>query len=520
MRDARLTKAILVLALAAAAAPAAAQITTADMTFLRLSARTNLQAFQERGGDPKQIASILEAADKTALSDKLAFYRGYTKALALMRGAEWNRDAELATALDFTINAKVLGPGDMLRASATWLFDASTGEATPYRVDLDILKPDESKEASFLETIQLTEGPHAGEFSGVAFEAAKFLPPGLHLIRGTLKDGRGTSIYEFYRSFFIVPEFDKRLAALEKTVELLPDQQNAGALTARYVLDIERQAHQTYLGGAYQNLIGYLHTGYRARGFARSEVMDFGAELDRATKMAAAVQDGSWTLGGLRGDQKLAYRSTFDGRLVPYRIYVPLSYDGAKKYPLAVLLHGAGGDENSFFDGYQHLWPKLAEERGYILVAANGRGPLSGYTKESGAEQDMLDLLAIAAKNFSIDPARTYLAGHSMGAAGTWRLGLLYRDRFAALAPLAGTRMTPLLEAGLSSGNKIPLVIVAGGKDALVPVQGCRDASEKATSLGFDVKYREYPEEDHISVVPASVTDVFDFFDAHRKDAP
>ena len=95
-----------------------------------------------------------------------------------------------------------------------------------------------------------------------------------------------------------------------------------------------------------------------------------------------------------------------------------------------------------------------------------------------------------------------------------------YRDRFAALAPIAGTRATPEVETLPQSGRKIPLMIVCGVKDALVPVAGCRDADKKAKSLGYEVKYLEYPDGDHSSVAVSSVKDVFDWFDAHRRAGP
>lgn len=33
-------------------------------------------------------------------------------------------------------------------------------------------------------------------------------------------------------------------------------------------------------------------------------------------------------------------------------LFIPTAYDGATPTPLVIVLHGAGGDENDFFDGY------------------------------------------------------------------------------------------------------------------------------------------------------------------------
>lgn len=511
------------LTLAAFAAPAGAQqITASDLLFLRLSTATNQMAYEQRGGDMKPIAPLIAEANKIATSDPLKAYRAYTQALVLLSGGAWDAESELATAIDFTINAKAFTPGDYLGARAAFIFDAPAAGDPPYRIELELLKADGTREALLQPGIVLgdVKSRRAGEFIGFAFDPSKYAQPGLHTLRATLRNNKGNALYEYYRSFFILSDLSKRIAALERAVEMLPDQTSLGVTTLRYIIEAARQAQSSYLGGPFQNLIGYLHTGYRARGLSASEVMDFDAELTRATKLAEALKDNRNAVGSLRGDVRLAYRSSFDGKLVPYRIYVPSNYDKAKKYPFIMLLHGAGGDENNFLDRYEGQWPKLAQERGYIIAAANGRGPVSGYAKENGAEQDVMDVIALMEANYSIDPAREYLAGHSMGAAGTWRLGLEYRSRFAALAPIAGTRPSPAIDAALAAGRKVPMIVVCGVKDALVPVAGCRQVADKLKAAGYDSKYLEYADGDHLSVAVTSIKDIFDWFDAHRKETP
>ena len=500
----------------------AQQITQSDLVFFRLSAMTNQMAYEQKGGDMTSVAPLIADAGKSATTDPVKAYRAYTQALVLMSGAKWTPETELATSLDFTVNAKAFAVGDYLHAKAAFVIDAPAGTEGPYRVELEILKAEGTREALVDPAIGLgdVKGRRAGEFVGVAFIPSKLVSPGLHTLHATLRNGKGDALYQFYRTFFVIDDLSRRIAALEKAVEGLPDRTGLGATSARYVLEATRQAQNGYLGGPFQNLIGYLHTGYRSIGLSASEVMDFDAELTRSTKLANALKENRNALETLRGDNRLAYRSSFDGQLVPYRIYVPSNYDKAKKYPLIMLLHGAGGDENNFLDRYQSMWPKLAEERGYIIVAANGRGPLGGYAKENGSEADVMDVIALVEKNYNIDSAREYLAGHSMGAGGTWRLGLLYRNRFAALAPIAGTRPSPAIDAALATGRKVPMIVVCGVKDALIPVAGCRQVAEKLKASGYDAKYLEYPDGDHLSVALTSIKDIFDWFDSHRKETP
>src|SRR5205823_11075529 len=53
------------------------------------------------------------------------------------------------------------------------------------------------------------------------------------------------------------------------------------------------------------------------------------------------------------------------------------------------------------------------------------------------SEKDVLNVLALVRKEFTIDDKRIYLMGHSMGGAGAWHLGTKYPNLWAGLAPIA-----------------------------------------------------------------------------------
>jgi len=504
-----------ILVFAGFAAFANAQVGPMDTVFAGLNARTMQLAYEQHGGDMTAIKPLMGQAQN---ADKVLAYRGLTHAMVLMSGKEWTPDNELATGLDFGIHAKVIGNGEFLATKATFLFDAPAASQPPYRLQLDLLKPDGAKEASVDPGIVLGDvrGRRSGETIGLTFDPSKQVPAGLHTLRATLQDGHGTPIFEYYRTFFIVTDASKRIEALEKTLELLPDQKNVAAIAARQILETVTLAHRTYYGTGFQNLAGYVFTGMRAAGLGNTEPMDFDAALTRATRLATSLKEGQDPLANATGDIGMAYRSTFDGKLVPYRLYVPTTYNKSRKYPLVVLLHGAGGDETNFIEAYQQRWPKLAEERGYILASVNGRGPLSGYRKENGGEQDVLDVMALVKERYNIDPARVYIGGHSMGGAGTWQVGLKYADKFAGLIPIAGSsaQVLPGLEAEMKAGPKLPVMMVCGVKDALVAVAGCRTVAEKAKTLNLPLRYAEYPDGDHLTVAVMSIPDIFNWLDA------
>src|SRR6188508_435709 len=146
---------------------------------------------------------------------------------------------------------------------------------------------------------------------------------------------------------------------------------------------------------------------------------------------------------GATGDQQRHYFFNAAGKEMPYRLYVPRSYDPNIGAPLIVALHGYGGNQNYFFDIVNEL-PALCEQYGIIFAAPMGfatdgwyGAPLSipgaaprsggGATPTTGrgtdeetryralSEQDVLNVLAIVKREYKIDSGRTYLMGHSMG---------------------------------------------------------------------------------------------------------
>ena len=488
-----------------------AQLTPADAVFAGLSARTTQLSYQAKGGDMTPITPLLAGG-----------YRGLTHAMVVMGGDAWTPDSELTTALDFAVGSKVVGTGERLMARATFVLDAPAASDGPYNLRLELLKADGTKEASVEPGIKLGDvrGRREGEISGLSFDPSKLAQPGLHTIRATLENGSGKKLFEYYRTFWIISDLGKRAAQLEAIVGNLSGSKSPAALESHYVLESLKTAHVSYYAPGFQGLTGFVFTGMRAAGLGTKEAMDYESNLTYATTLSGdelafemGLSPSHDPLADKHGDLKLAYRSTFDGHLVPYRVYLPTNYTASKKYPLVVLLHGAGGDETDFIEAYRALWPKLAEERGYILASVNGRGPLSGYTKESGGEQDVLDVTEMVTKRYSVDTAKVYLGGHSMGGGGTWRIGLVYQDKFAGFIPIAPAGNNPALMKDL----KKPVMLVCGVKDALVPVAGCRSVAAKAKELNAPVKYSEYPDGDHLSVAVMAVPDIFNWLDQQTK---
>jgi len=152
---------------------------------------------------------------------------------------------------------------------------------------------------------------------------------------------------------------------------------------------------------------------------------------------------------------------------------------------------------------------------------AAAAGP-SNADIEKWSEADVMNVLGMMRKEFNVDPKRIYLTGHSMGGAGTLFLASKHADLWAAAAPVAPAAfmMEPRRADLLKDMQKanLPLMIVQGDADTVVPATNTRNWAATARELGLkEFKYVEQPCIDHGPVITTSQKDIFEFFAAHSK---
>lgn len=171
--------------------------------------------------------------------------------------------------------------------------------------------------------------------------------------------------------------------------------------------------------------------------------------------------------------------------------------DGARA-PLVLALHGAGGSENLFFDGYgDGAIAQRCRERGWFLVAPR-LGMMGGG--------DLVPLVDALAARFAIDPQRVVIVGHSMGAAAAMSATGRAPERYRAVAALGGGGSVP------RKGAKAPPFFVGvGDRDFLLA--GALRLHEGLQAAGFPATLRKYPDVEHLAIVQIALPDVFAFFD-------
>ena len=225
--------------------------------------------------------------------------------------------------------------------------------------------------------------------------------------------------------------------------------------------------------------------------------------------------------------EKKTYDFKEANKEMEYALFVPSKYDKEKKTPLMVALHGLGSNPQQIMR-YRGL-TDLAEKHGYIVVAPMGynergwygaRALVKGKNTEPEnlselSEKDVMNVLEIVKKDYKIDPDRIYLMGHSMGGGGTWHLGIKFPDIWAGLAPIAPAIFRPATD--VEKIKHIPVILVQGDKDKLVPVAGARRWAEQMKKLEMDYEYIEVKDGDHVSIAAANMPKIFEFFDKHKR---
>lgn len=141
-----------------------------------------------------------------------------------------------------------------------------------------------------------------------------------------------------------------------------------------------------------------------------------------------------------KGKVVRGFTSSIDGSTQPYGVIVPQSYDGKKPMRLDVVLHGsskpAGMSELKFMARFDE-GDASGTGPGADYIELHPLGRVENCYRWAG-ETDVFEAIEAACRNYRIDRDRIVLRGMSMGASGTWHLGLKHPDRFVAIGPYCG----------------------------------------------------------------------------------
>jgi predicted esterase len=488
--------AALLFALSLAVLPIRAQDAAAT---LGLSVRFRTLKNTERMSDEtRKLVEELEVKARAATSDQKygEALKYYSRAMALIRNQPWTAPLELGAAMQIKLDRAVFDPGDRAQITISQLFTPDAQITGKLNGSISLKDSKQEKELKAITGVE-------PDFSKpVSIEAAiPDLADGNYQLMLTLRPKGGEPIVKS-SPVLIAQGLNARATALKARAALV-----AAKLKADKKDDLSLAIPAVEYAAS---MIEMANSGRLS-----VERVDVKRAIGAASTALDIIEKGADPLRERRGDIQWAYRSVLDGAVQPFRFYIPTEYDATKKWPMIVALHGMGGDENSFFAGYDHgAIRRVAEERGYIVVCPKGRGPYSMYLASS--ERDVIDVINEMKRDFSIDDDRVYLMGHSMGGYGSWSIAVNNPELFAAIAPISGGG-TPFSKPNLKAITHVPWIVIHGDKDPTVPVEESRKMVRAGKELGAEIKYIEVPGGNHSDVVVPAFKDIFDWFDAHKR---
>ncbi|MDP9146206.1 MAG: alpha/beta hydrolase-fold protein, partial [Acidobacteriota bacterium] len=191
---------------------------------------------------------------------------------------------------------------------------------------------------------------------------------------------------------------------------------------------------------------------------------------------------------------------------MPYRLFVPPSYQPGAKFPLILWFHGGSGRgsnnesqiSNENEKGAQ-VWTTPANQAmfpAFVLapqcaVGENWSDP--DVNEIAVSLRQVLAILAAVEKEYSIDADRIYLVGQSMGGLGVWALLQAYPAQWAgAIVVSCYDNFTNA--KGIS---RVPLWIFQGDADLTVPVDLVRQMVKQLQKSGGQPHYSEYHKAGH-----------------------
>ncbi len=209
--------------------------------------------------------------------------------------------------------------------------------------------------------------------------------------------------------------------------------------------------------------------------------------------------------------EKRYFDSKYIGKM-GYLLYVPENLPKENR-KLMIFLHGAGERGEDLEVVKVNGVPKLlAQGMDIPAVVICPQCPSDiVWTNIVFAVKELIDKTV---EEFEIDKNLITITGISMGAFGTWEMGLTYPGLFAAMAPVCGGGMswrTALL-------RDIPIWAFHGDCDDLVPIKNSLDMVDGVNANGGNAKLTIFHGIGHDSWTPAyEETTVIDWLLAQRK---
>jgi polyhydroxybutyrate depolymerase len=151
-----------------------------------------------------------------------------------------------------------------------------------------------------------------------------------------------------------------------------------------------------------------------------------------------------------------------------YRLSVPPGYDGHRRLPLVLDLHGSGG--NAAGQARTSGFEALSAGEGFLVATLEADGGRWNVPVQEGRASDVAyvsDVIDHVAAQLCMDETRVYATGFSGGGRMSSLLGCALGSRVAAIAPVSALRF-----AAPCAGRPVPVLTFHGLADPQNPYDG------------------------------------------------
>lgn len=194
------------------------------------------------------------------------------------------------------------------------------------------------------------------------------------------------------------------------------------------------------------------------------------------------------------------------GRLSLVHLTCPPTVKTADRPPLLVLLHGVGSHEADlmglapYLDGRTFIVSARAPFTlapgmyAWFQVVLDPDSPVINPQQAEASRQTLIRFIDEAAETYGADPGQVYLLGFSQGAIMSLSVLLTRPETVAGIVAMSGRilpEVIPLM-APAEALRGIPVLLVHGLYDPVLPVHHGRASRDRLATLPVDLTYREY----------------------------
>ena len=148
------------------------------------------------------------------------------------------------------------------------------------------------------------------------------------------------------------------------------------------------------------------------------------------------------------------------------------------------------------------------EGYGWFPITGGAPPDPSDFARGADAVRAFLDQ---ARARYPVDARKTVILGFSQGGVVAYDIALRDPARFTGLVALSSWLPTDLVPERLPEHESLPILVVHGTQDPMIPVDRARESRAALTALGVNLTYREYEMAHEIR--PEALRDVVGWLD-------